>query len=60
MDDILIAYWDAMEEYYTSHKQDMYGMSKADFISFVIYMYSNWLLRLENDGTERCRPTPHD
>jgi hypothetical protein len=40
MDDILIAYWDAMEEYYTSHQDDMYGMSKADFISFVIYMYS--------------------
>jgi len=35
-----IVYWDVIEEYWTNHADDLHGMSKADFLSFVIYMYS--------------------
>jgi hypothetical protein len=40
LDDILIVYWDVMAEYWDNHEDELHGMSKADFISYVIYMYS--------------------
>ena len=36
LDDILIVYWDVIEEYWTNHADDVHGVSKADFLSFVI------------------------
>ena len=40
LDDILIVFWDVIEEYWINHADDFHGMSKADFLSLVIYMYS--------------------
>jgi len=40
MDDILIVYWDVLEEYWTSKTTELHGMTKADFMSYVIYMFS--------------------
>jgi len=40
MDDILIVYWDVLEEYWTSKNTELHGMTKADFMSYVIYMFS--------------------
>ena len=40
LDDILIVYWDVMAEYWENHEDELHGMRKADFISYVIYMYS--------------------
>jgi len=39
LDDILIVYWDVLESYYEA-TESVQDMSKADFMSFAIYMYS--------------------
>jgi len=39
LDDILIVYWDVLESYYEA-TESIQDMSKADFMSFAIYMYS--------------------
>jgi len=38
-DNILIAYWDVLEQYYETNIDSLYPMTKADFFSFVIYLY---------------------
>jgi len=40
LDDILIVYWDVMEQYWIDNKASLHGMTKADFISYLIYMFS--------------------
>ena len=40
-DNILIAYWDVLEQYYETNVNDLHPLTKADFLSFVIYMYMN-------------------
>jgi len=38
-DNILIAYWDVLEQYYETNTNSLHPMTKADFFSFVIYLY---------------------
>eukprot|EP00450_Noctiluca_scintillans_P001508 CAMPEP_0194482416 /NCGR_PEP_ID=MMETSP0253-20130528/4376_1 /TAXON_ID=2966 /ORGANISM="Noctiluca scintillans" /LENGTH=421 /DNA_ID=CAMNT_0039321953 /DNA_START=58 /DNA_END=1323 /DNA_ORIENTATION=+ len=40
LDDILIVYWDVMEQYWINNVDSLHGMTRADFISYLIYMFS--------------------
>lgn len=39
LDDVLVVYWDVMETYYDNNIMTI-GMGKADFMSFLIYLFS--------------------
>uniref|UniRef100_A0A7S1A4W1 Plant heme peroxidase family profile domain-containing protein n=1 Tax=Noctiluca scintillans TaxID=2966 RepID=A0A7S1A4W1_NOCSC len=39
LDDILLVYWDILLDYFELNQHRMHGMSKADYLSFVIYLY---------------------
>jgi hypothetical protein len=60
LDDIMVAYWDVLETYYDS-TQSVQDMTKADFISFLIYMYTKGGIFTPNVTWRAGRgPAPQD
>mmetsp|Transcript_24986 Transcript_24986/g.65555 ORF Transcript_24986/g.65555 Transcript_24986/m.65555 type:complete len:414 (-) Transcript_24986:275-1516(-) len=59
LDDIMIVYWDVLESYYES-TESIQDMSKADFMSFAIYMYSKTGIFTPNVTWRAGRPDSTD
>jgi len=60
-DNILIAYWDVLEQYYETNTNSLHPMTKADFFSFVIYLYmKNGIFTPNVTWRAGRRPAPAD